>query len=113
MYHPSEHLVVRAEEAAELAHSCGELCLRRRWASVSETDYIALVDNGDSTVTVSVVSSTVTDTVVLEAADDRRFLASLSSTLEVDITFTSAPEATTIFVLSPPPPAPPAAPSNG
>ncbi|EOD03826.1 hypothetical protein EMIHUDRAFT_250793 [Emiliania huxleyi CCMP1516] len=57
--------------------------------TVSETDYIALVDNGDSTVTVSVVSST------------------------VDVTFTSALEAATIFVLSPPPPAPPAAPSNG
>jgi len=82
-------------------------------ASVSETDYIALVDNGDSTVTVSVVSSTVTDTAVLEAAVDSIFLASLSSTLEVDVTFTSAPEAATIFVLSPPPPAPPAAPSNG
>ena len=82
-------------------------------ASVSETDYIALVDNGDSTVTVSVVSSTVTDTAVLAAAVDSIFLASLSSTLEVDVTFTSALEAATIFVLSPPPPAPPAAPSNG
>ena len=82
-------------------------------ASVSETDYIALVDNGDSTVTVSVVSSTVTVTNIMAAANDNRFLASLSSSLKVDVTFTSDPEATTIFVLSPPPPAPPDAPSNG